>query len=670
MRSITVPKWTFIVCISALVASCGGGGTASPPIPAASVPDNGGTQPAYVRFQIVLPPPHAARNAKKRPLFQAPGETQSIGIVLTSVNGTAHSGTAQTFDISSSAPGCTAASGTITCDATVTGVAGTDAFTVTSYAQPDGKGIIIAKGTAQVAAIGGQTVPAPITLSGTVASVSLQITGIYVVGQATMVPVTVIAKDADGATIMGTYDRLIQLSDSDVSGITKLSTSEIGDSSTAADVALFYTGAPLASPVTISANVSGLSGAQIANATFTPNGDNAMVAGSTYTYDYSESIGVQYAGATPQPAFTASATEAETIVQNATFNGHSDLDDVHTTSTYTDGSTNTTDSYFGWSVSPVAAKLLWYGQSSASNSPATNVTSNYAYTYLGPATMDVVPHAAGNTWTSNDAYTDQSSSNQQLYDSTRRVFLPAKLQITETFNADGSYKSDLAWNANDGSYGFRNSITVNADGTASIYDFNSASGATVTAYGTPQPASGGNGMVIPVRTGSAPAPAPTPTLGPATLVPDWYPNGGALPNPMITDTFVDKGAVAVPSACNVPSGIPTTAEEIDETYWNFDPTGMVATSVTKTYEAANYGTVCASTQTEYDWYDAATTGALSETQTYSQLQTLTKATLLSALRQSGFTKAMETAGNMLMARARVDRLTGLEHALMRLRLKR
>ncbi len=119
----------------------------------------------------------------------------------------------------------------------------------------------------------GQANTNTITLDGVPASFS--ITGVPSGAAGTAFPpqsVAVSVKDADGNTIMGTYENAVNLSDSDASGATTLATSGSDSPPTGTllssndSVTLSYTGLAIV-PATITASASG---ATSGNATFTP----------------------------------------------------------------------------------------------------------------------------------------------------------------------------------------------------------------------------------------------------------------------------------------------------------------------------------------------------------------------------------------------------------------
>ncbi|HET7814997.1 MAG TPA: hypothetical protein VFL13_11555, partial [Candidatus Baltobacteraceae bacterium] len=232
------------------------------------------------QFVISVPQTGSSPQARNRN-FQAPSGTQSVSFTLSNFNGKPATGSIPvSFRTAVGAPGCALSGNVLLCTETVAAIDGTDIFTVAAY---DGNGNTIAKGQVQVNAASGTTTTAPVALNGTVASISVLLgsTPLGVVGGSSVtIPVSVIAKDSTGATIMGTYTNPITIADTDTSGSTSLSTTSISDSNTS--VTLAYNGANI-SPAAISATATGVAASAIANATFTPNADVTTANGASYS---------------------------------------------------------------------------------------------------------------------------------------------------------------------------------------------------------------------------------------------------------------------------------------------------------------------------------------------------------------------------------------------------
>ena len=631
----------------ALAAGCGGGDNMiAPPV---SKPT---AKPAStVKFTISVPV-SGANSTLRRPQFDAPSGTQSITFQLASVDGVAQTSSVTVINLSASTPGCSTASGTLTCTVTVPGIAGTDVFTVISYPQADAKGTAIATGTAQVTTTAGSVTTAPVTLSGTVASIALSVQGIGLLGQSGTLPIIAIAKDASGATIMGAYASPITVTDSDTTGATKLSATSLKDSTAAASLTMSYDGSNI-SAVTISASATGVDSSKITNANFTPNGDYPATGGTALNYALSVTETYTHGLGTPSPTLTDSGTEVDTIATNATFNNRSNL--VEITRADTGGGTllGTATNNFYYAFTPTSAgatvhEVGWVWLPDPNNN-ASNNQQNSVATGSGWQLLQL-PFKSGNSWDAGSGYVETSTS-----DSTVNGSVPSTNKGVSTWNEDGTYTNDWSNVANDGSYtGYTDVTTVKADGT-SIETYTDGTGTSVTSVGTPEPAPTGTpGTVIPLTqtfTPASPGPSASPTV---TLVPNWYPNG-AVPSPLQSDHSTDNGSGAIPAQCNIDSSIATTAEQIHEVYTSFDPLGGTYNVTSDSYYVSGIGMVCSIQSAHYSFYDYFT-GVNRTTGDYQSVQTLTLTQLKAALAkaqsmsQAGFAAGMNLQSSVLQNR--------------------
>ena len=626
-----------------IAAGCGGGSTGSP-IPQPTI-----APASTVKFTITVPLTDASGTAR-RPMFDAPSGTQSVSFQLTSVNGSPQSATPTVVNVSSTATGCSAANGTLTCTANVPGIAGSDLFTVTSYPQSDAKGTAIASGTVQVSTTAGTTTTAPVTLTGTIASIAVSVQGVAVPGVSSTLPVVVIAKDAKGATIMGTYTSPVTLADSDTSGVTTLSKTSLLSSTDAAAVTLSYTGAALKS-ATISASSTGVASSSITNATFAPSGDYVATNGMKLTYALSQTSTYVNGTSTPSPAQTASGTEVDTYSTGKTFNNLQNLVDVNQVFTPAAGGFAfpwADDFYYSLNQTAGGATINEAGW--VFNQP-NNTTmledQSVATGGLGWQLLQL-PFKAGNTWDSGSAYKETVSYKTQV-PTPAGTTAPGATTSIYAWNKDGSYTDTWKTQSNDGTittYTETMTVTPNGAGTDTyaFYDANNVSQGTETdTYGTPVPApSGTPGYVIPVTQlyvpaspspGASPVPSPTPLT---YNLRDWYPGGAQPPSPLQSDASTDKGSVAIPAACNLSSTIATTGEQIEDVYSDVDPFGSAEQRTSDSYYAQGLGLVC---MIEQDTYTSVNVwdGSGNPTPriyTWNAVQALTPSTLQSALRQS------------------------------------
>lgn len=202
-----------------LVAACsGGGGSSLPAAPQGSTPQRAQS----VAFSIKIPP--AVSTAARSPKYVS-ASTQSVSIVET--DGTATPSPAVVANTAPTSPNCTTASGTTTCTISVNANVGTDSFLVKTYDQPNAAGNLLSSGTVHGTVVSGQANSFPLTLNGAVASIALVAAEAYP-QVAASTTISAQAKDADGNTIIGTYDSPIALT---TSANATLSSSQLASSS-------------------------------------------------------------------------------------------------------------------------------------------------------------------------------------------------------------------------------------------------------------------------------------------------------------------------------------------------------------------------------------------------------------------------------------------------------
>ena len=250
---------SFAACLVLALAACNGNaampitGTASPRDDAASMP----RASAAATFTIAIP------RERVKPKYVSP-KTKSLTI---SANGTK----LKTFDVTPTSQGCTLLNGSTQCRFTLPVPAGTVRFNVATYSSLAGAGSLLSEGSVvQKVTQGTQTVIA-LTLNGVVASIEVQLGNPRLTaGTAAGTQVFVTARDAAGAVIIGPGDFTvpIALTDTDKSGITKLSSTIVKGPGTM--VTLAYNGKSLTS-ATIGANAKGVPASKSTTATFAPS---------------------------------------------------------------------------------------------------------------------------------------------------------------------------------------------------------------------------------------------------------------------------------------------------------------------------------------------------------------------------------------------------------------
>jgi len=397
-------------------------------------------------------------------------------------------------------------------------------------------------------------------LGGIPASIAVSVTNgnnLIPGGYATTLPVVVSAKDASGATIIGTYANPITLTNADTSGtITVLSTNSVKASGATVTLAynptdantglLAISGLPVGA-TTIGASASGVAASAVTSGTFQYMADrfsgyniNSTFAGTatvvTTTYN---------ATGTPSPSpSTWNYTLVQTNLGHATgtFNGAAIGYTEHSysftqTSPVTNAApeTQVVDDYRHQTLTATGSIDNEYGivtsdsNAGTINSPFTGFvpgTSTQTFTFASsPWQIDVLPHAATSWANTTVPYTIGWTGAQ-----------------VATWTAPG-----------DGSYTFTQTLPTPAAQTEAVSGAstnNSASNAFAYTFSPPIPS--GTGMVIPVvRQATSPTPGPTASFQAF----DWYPNGGAVASPLLTDTFAVSALTTIPTTAGMCVGL-------------------------------------------------------------------------------------------------------------------
>jgi len=241
-----------------LAAGCGGGGGGSSPIPTTGGAGGfGGSTNASVAIVI----PAKAPSGSKSPAYVS-ASTRSVRIVVTPQGGTAYPA------VVANVPGTYCIGGPetgYTCTIVVTATFGTDTLDVTAFDGANATGNVLSHGTLTTTfASAPSPAPIDITLAGTIKTVVLSFaSGADASGYAPIgAPVTldVVAKDAGGNTIVGTYDAPIALTLSANPGVS--SSKNAFPDSTGPSTNITWNGAPTyynapTSAVTITATAGG-----------------------------------------------------------------------------------------------------------------------------------------------------------------------------------------------------------------------------------------------------------------------------------------------------------------------------------------------------------------------------------------------------------------------------
>jgi hypothetical protein len=332
----------------------------------------------------------------------------------------------------------------------------------------------------------------------------------------------------------------------------------------------------------------------------------------------------------PEPTQTAFDNVAQTItVSNpATFNGNSAVD-FHTAETDTQTApasqtfSDTLDDYFQFSNSIYTGDFTNLGYTSTDD-------TGYAVTFTygtGNGLADELPELAGASWTNNAAATIATTSTDNE-------------SSTMTVKSDGSYTQTIQYqNVNAQGATDYSTANSNLDGSG-LYttprlgtDFSSD-----YTYAVASPSAGtiSETTTIPV----APMSTATPEVV-STTVPNWIP-AGVLGVALATETDMDGGSTAFPSACPVPVSFGTAGNKLVQTKQRVDPLfGELENDVVTTYVIPNVGPACVTIlDTLSNYYDFSGqngtgyfSGSPQQITTVSEVLYLTSEQLMSAARK-------------------------------------
>lgn len=456
--------------------------------------------------------------------------------------------------------------------------------------------------------------------------------GAPVAGVAQSFPLQVTVKDQNGNVIQGPYPEPITLTDSDASGITRLSTTAVTSGTQA--VSLQYTGQRLSNTVTISASATGVAGGNITSATFTPDATHTYWNGDKFTYTESRTTTSVATQPTPAPSATTATYTVTLSVESSpgvSFNGHDGLIDISESDIATNANiTQNIQNYYAY-VPGSLVKFVDYGYVENDRTIGANSSTEIGTTlkYETPALVDELPQSADAIWNPAAPYiaddTQHTQSGTSTYDDADEVIEAADgsykyayngLWSSATFNSADYWQYDVN---SDASF----AVTENyADNSGIIYN---------AAYSAPQPSSNlipvtyscASGLLNlpPPATTVSPGPFPTPQPGSGTSascynpqtgqtqatvnvvvsIPNWYP-----PNSLPLDREQKSVAgidVPIPAQCNLPSSFGLKANDEHYTDDYLDPTGLVYSESADSYFVNNYGLVCDIVTSDAKSYD-------------------------------------------------------------------
>lgn len=229
-------------------AGCGGGGAAAPTPPSEGV----GLASGVLSMTFGGP---ATSSARRRPLFLSPS-ARSVSVAVTGI------ATNVVADVSATSSSCTTSTSGRTCQIAITAPTGSVTFTVSVYDGANATGNVLGVGSTTTT-VAGSSFAVTIGVQGNVAFVRLLATRAqFAAGTPSTATLTVVASDADGNVITGTYASPITLVDGDTTGTFALSTTVVTASTQT--VTLTYRGNATPAQATITASAANVPPASIA----------------------------------------------------------------------------------------------------------------------------------------------------------------------------------------------------------------------------------------------------------------------------------------------------------------------------------------------------------------------------------------------------------------------
>ncbi len=308
------------------------------------------------------------------------------------------------------------------------------------------------------------------------------------------------------------------------------------------------------------------------------NGDTANFAG-TLTTTYVRPLPNPMA-TEPPTTLTSTVAIAGTVATSATFNAQANVIDFKTVENDVQTSPNvtlttTTDTFEKFKPGTAPAIDLFMLGSNASDSNGVTYATVLG---TGNGLIDVLPETSGATFTNTAAETYLETE-------------PDTTTLARTVNADGSYTETDTFAGPEPPA----TITVNPDFSGSYTNAPIPGGGIVNlTFGAPQ--GSGASAIIPITymfAGQPPQMVSPP-------VHDWYPS-----TTLYADNYAIALGQAIPSGCNVPAGLGTSATTISENLSRIDPVlGTYEQRTAVTYLVPSYGEACVALNDQLaDYYD-------------------------------------------------------------------
>jgi hypothetical protein len=227
------------IALALAAAGCSSGGSGSSPVSAPVAVPTASSNGTKTTLTLVIAPASTAKAKPraKRPQYVSPS-TQGGAFYVWAAGSAQPPTPTAVADLSSTSTNCTANSdGSRSCSVAVNAPGGNDTIKVILYDQKPSNGAVsgnaLATGSVQASITANQQNTVPITLNGIPATATITFAPSYlskgVSGSSTG---TVVAEDADGNVISGTYSTSITIVNGDTTGSTTFTPSIIPDSST------------------------------------------------------------------------------------------------------------------------------------------------------------------------------------------------------------------------------------------------------------------------------------------------------------------------------------------------------------------------------------------------------------------------------------------------------
>ncbi len=523
-----------------------------------------GVATSTVVFIVLVPA--AAGSARHRPNVVVPSSSQSVSILLDSVNGTASTNPPTIANLSASATNCEPTAVQLSCVINVSAPVGTLVYTVTVYGGANGTGSNLGTGNLSVTTTAGATVTAPATLSGTVAQIVLSL-GSASLGASATLPVTVQGENSDGYTILGTYTNPIAVTDTDPSAQTSLSSSAGNVTGSQVAVTLTYAGGAMNAPATIGATAANVNPSNVTPATFSPNQTYPTVNNAVTSFAYTQT-GMTGQNGPPTVPTSSSGSYTVTVSTGQSFSGVTNLVQMNGLLAASAGLPSTFANCCNYQ--DLVAFYAWTPQNSASSLGLVGMTSvsYFTLTCSSPYSKQIVVPLTANWDVRSGSAPCTSYYNDFAGDFDSTVLY-----------ADGSYTDTASVVA---CCGYTYDLAVNSDGstTQTMNEVCGCGASSIIAVSVPNP--GASLVPVALQTfpaaipspGSTTTPSPQPTSVPNPWIAYGIP-GGEIPSPLESDTFTVVGPIAsLPSECAIPKGVlgtNPTLTQADETVILADP---------------------------------------------------------------------------------------------------